>query len=80
MTNYLPSAEPCSVGTFVTVFVKYYVNQIDTCTVFFPDAIASWNIFIKHFDGVRRLLTPLRNILIHFIVPALKVFSVYMIL
>ena len=39
-------------GTFVTLFVKYHVNQIDTTHSFFPHAIASWNIFTKHFDGV----------------------------
>ena len=51
MTNCLKTAEPCSVVTLVTLHEiicksNRYMNS------FFPDATASWNIFIKHFDDV----------------------------
>ena len=36
-------------GTFVPLFMKLFVNQIDMSS-FFPDAIASWNIFMEIFN------------------------------
>ena len=75
----LPPAEPCSVGTFITLFVKYCVNQIDTCTVFSLMQLPL-GIYLSNILMVCRLVPSLKNILIHFIVPIPKVFSVYMIL
>ena len=46
---------------------------------FFPDAVASWNIFIKHFGEVPSFEI-LKNILMLFSDPKPKTFSVYMIL
>ena len=43
--SYLPIAEPCSMETFEIICKS---NRFKNS--FFPDAIASWNIFIKHFD------------------------------
>ena len=46
--NYFLTAELCSVETFVTLLCKSnrHMNS------FFPDAIASWDIFIKHFGDI----------------------------
>ena len=37
-------------GTFELLFMKLFVNQIDTWIVSFPHAIVSWNIFMKIFQ------------------------------
>ena len=46
---------------------------------FFPDAVASWNIFIKHFDDVPSF-DILKNILILFFDIRTIISLVYMIL
>ena len=49
-----------------------YINS------FFPDAIASWNVFIRHFNNVPSFVT-LKDHIISFLRPKTKSISVYMI-
>ena len=71
MTNYFLSAEPCSVGTFVTLFVKYYVHQIDTCTVFSLMQLPL-GIYLSNILMVSRLLTSLKKHINTFYCPDTK--------
>ena len=48
-TNYLQTSEKSLVGTFVVPFMIFFCKSNRYRNSFFPDAIASWNIFMEIF-------------------------------